>query len=823
MKISRILLLCLLFATLNAQVTSSLRVGAYENAPRIYTGADGQLRGFWYELTEHISEKEGWKLTWVPGTWGECLDRLERNEIDIMVDVAYTPERAGRVLFQNEIVILSWTRIYIRKGTAMENILDLDGKDVAVMKGSFNVEGPEGLKHLMRQFGIDCHLIELTDYREVFEHVDRGAAFAGVVNKDFGALMENEYDVSRTPVIFQAAQLKYACAPDSPRSPGLINTLDHHIRLLKSDNNSTYYMLMDKYFGESERNLTFPLWLKITLPLLIFFVLLFLTFTWLLRKQVKNKILNLKKEIRERKEAENDLLYTKHFLNNVLESVQDGISVLDTDLTVRHVNSVMKKWYDLNTPLEGKKCYEVYHNKKEPCDPCPTMRCITSGKTEHLVHRGLPGSSAVWIELYSYPMKDPVSGKVTGVVEFVRDITHQKKAEEQLHEALEKATESDRLKSAFLANISHEIRTPMNGILGFTHLLQKETDNPETRSEYLRIIENSSVRLMDIINDLVDIAKIESGQMPLHMEKIDIHQKMKDLYAFFQPQAEDKGLHLGFDCHIDGPERYFECDRDKLYSILANLIRNAIKYTVKGYVEFTCEKKGENVEFYVKDSGKGIPEEKQKHIFERFIRLDQEESEFDEGVGLGLPITKAYVEMLGGEIGVTSTPGEGSCFRFTIPCKEIGVDVSDTPLENKHQSDEDKKQIPKLDILIAEDDDFSFLYLQTLLRDHAGQILQARTGREAVDLCREHPELDLLLLDVRMPVMDGYEAAQKIREFNKDIIIIAQTAHAFTEDRDKVIDAGCNDYISKPILDEKLFSLLERYFSSDPHKIKKGS
>ncbi|MBW6457934.1 MAG: response regulator, partial [FCB group bacterium] len=596
-----------------------------------------------------------------------------------------------------------------------------------------------------------------------------------------------------------------------------------HIRQLKNDNNSIYYFFLDKHFGKTERTFLFPAWLKIVLPFLAFFALLFFIFTWLLKKQVKNKILSLEKEIRERKEAEEDLRKTKYSLNSIFESIQDGISVLDTDLTVLHVNSVMKKWYKLNVPLEGKKCYEVYHNRKEPCDPCPTLRCIGSGETEHMVHRGLPGSSATWIELYSYPMKDPVSGKVTGVVEFVRDITRQKNVEEDLRHALEKATESDRLKSAFLANISHEIRTPMNGLLGFTHLLQKDSDDPATRAEYLRIIENSGLRLLDIINDLVDIAKIESGQMPMHIEKINIHQKLKDLYTFFKPQAEEKELRLSLCCDLEGPDVYVESDRDKLYSILVNLIKNAIKYTAKGYVEFGCSKKDTNIEFYVKDSGKGIPEEKQNHIFERFVRLDQGKTEFDEGVGLGLPITKAYVEMLGGQIRFVSEQGNGSCFYFTIPCKESETDISNMQEEEKPPEDNKINDMRKLNILVAEDDDFSFLYLQTLLRDHAGQILQARTGREALDLCREHPELDLLLLDVRMPVMDGYEAAQKIREFNKDLIIIAQTAHAFIEDRDKVIRAGCNDYISKPILEEDLFGLLERYFSSDRPETKKGS
>ena len=393
----------------------------------------------------------------------------------------------------------------------------------------------------------------------------------------------------------------------------------------------------------------------------------------------------------------------------------------------------------------------------------------------------------------------------------IQDITQAKRAEKELIKAKERAEESDRLKSTFIANMSHEIRTPLNGILGFTELLNMPNLTGKEQHDYLEIIRKGGNRMLKIINDIIDISKIESGQMQISISRTDIREQTESIYSFFSPEAEAKGIRLICKNTLLAEEAIINTDAFKIYDIQTNLIKNAIKFTPSGSVEFGFEKKNNYLEFFVKDTGIGISDKQKEFIFERFRQGNDTLTRNFEGSGLGLSISKAYAEMLGGKIWFESEYGKGSVFHFIIP-------YNSQPDSNPAAGEmipgrTGVSEIRNLVILIVEDDQPSELYISRLLSPFSKKILKAETGTQAVEICRNNADINLVLMDIELPEMDGYEATHQIRQFNKDLIIIAQTAFGLTGDKERALEAGCDDYISKPIHSKILFELIKKYFN----------
>jgi CheY-like chemotaxis protein/nitrogen-specific signal transduction histidine kinase len=409
-----------------------------------------------------------------------------------------------------------------------------------------------------------------------------------------------------------------------------------------------------------------------------------------------------------------------------------------------------------------------------------------------------------------YSAKIIYINKESCILSSINDITERKHAELELIKAKGQAEESNRLKSAFLTNMSHEIRTPMNGILGFTELLKEPNLTAEEQQDFISTIEQSGERLLNTINSIVDISKIESGMMKVVIKESSINRQIDFIYNFFKPEVESKGIKFFFKNGLQSKEVIIKTDPEKLIAILTNLVKNAIKFTNEGSIELGYEKTGEYLEFFVKDSGIGIPKRQEELIFERFRQGSESLNRNYEGSGLGLSISKSYVEMLEGKIWVESEEGKGSTFYFTIPNNSV--------LEEKHTINDAVTskykdiRIKKLKILVVEDDEISYSLMSRILQKISFEILHAKTGIEAIESCRNNPDIDLVLMDIRMPVMDGHEATRQIRKFNKDVIIIAQTAYVLSSDSEKAIKSGCNEYISKPIDKTLLFELIKKHF-----------
>lgn len=372
--------------------------------------------------------------------------------------------------------------------------------------------------------------------------------------------------------------------------------------------------------------------------------------------------------------------------------------------------------------------------------------------------------------------------------------------------------------------MSHEIRTPMNGILGFADLLKEPQLTGKVQQEYIRIIRKSGVRMLNIINDIVNISKIESGLMEANIQELNINHNFEFIHKFFELEIEKKEISFVIKKALSKKEAIIKSDSEKIYSILTNLVKNAIKHTEKGTIELgyvVQTEKGpsgselEFLEFYVKDTGIGIPKERQMAIFERFTQGDISDKMACQGAGLGLSISKAYVEMLGGKIWVESEQGKGSTFYFTLP---YGIKQQQKRTFEKHDV---RSKIPKkitdlkalgLKILIVEDDKISRMLLSLMVKDYGSVVFEAKNGLEAVAIARNNLDIDLILMDIQMPEMNGYEATQQIRKFNNNVIIIVQTACGLSDDKEGLIKTGCDDYILKPINKNKLFALVQRYF-----------
>lgn len=393
-----------------------------------------------------------------------------------------------------------------------------------------------------------------------------------------------------------------------------------------------------------------------------------------------------------------------------------------------------------------------------------------------------------------------------GVIFTALDITERKKTETELITAKEKAEESDRLKSAFLANMSHEIRTPMNGILGFTNLLKEKKLTGDKQSHYIQIIEKSGHRMLETINDIIDISKIEAGQVEVEESVVCVNAILKEHHSFFYQEAERKGLEFTYELSLQDSDSIIITDRHKLESILTNLIKNAIKYTESGNITFgyTLKKQNKNklIEFFVQDTGIGISSDRINAVFNRFEQADIEDKKAYEGSGLGLAISKSYVEMLGGAISVKSIEGKGSLFSFVIPYIHRN---QNTVSDQQQASGSTTENLKNLSVIVAEDDESSRMFFETILEDKFGKLRFTSTGKETIDLCRVHDDTAIILMDIKMPDMNGYEATREIRKFNRDVIIIAQTAYAMVGDREKALAAGCDDYIVKPIDTKELF------------------
>ena len=392
-----------------------------------------------------------------------------------------------------------------------------------------------------------------------------------------------------------------------------------------------------------------------------------------------------------------------------------------------------------------------------------------------------------WVEAQAAVETRDENGKPLTLVGSSLVITTRKKMEMELTTARDRAEESNRLKSAFLANMSHEIRTPLNAIVGFSGILAS-TDEEEEKQEYVSIIENNNTLLLQLISDILDLSKIEAGTLEFQYSNIDLNKMLNELTSSLQLKIKSEKVQLT--CHLAEKNCFIHTEKNRLSQLLINLISNAINFTTEGYIRFGYELRGKEIYFYVSDTGCGIPKDKQKSIFGRFVKLNS----FEQGTGLGLSICQTLVEHMGGTIGVDSEEGKGSTFWFTLPYK-AAIAVEESIKKEEIQPISIEKN--KFTILIAEDNESNYKLFASILKGEY-QLIHAWDGQEAVEMFKQYNP-QIILMDINMPVMDGYEATKEIRKYSAKVPIIAITAFAYASDEQRVMESGFDGYMPKPI------------------------
>jgi PAS domain S-box-containing protein len=505
------------------------------------------------------------------------------------------------------------------------------------------------------------------------------------------------------------------------------------------------------------------------------------------------------RDITDRKRAEEELKQSHAFSESLLKTIPFGMDIVDEAGNILFQSDNFIRLF--GEKAVGRKCWELYRDDKKQCSDCPLKQGITVGETEAYESHGVLGNRIFEINHTGMMYQ----GK-KAMLEIFQDITERKTNEEELIMAKEKAEESDRLKTAFLHNISHEIRTPMNAIVGFSALLSETEIDDQTRKSYIEVIVQGSNHLLSIITDIVDISNIEANIIKTVKNEININLTLKSLYNQFIHRADEKKIKLICETGLSDSDSLIVTDSTKLTQILSNLISNALKFTEKGYINIWYELKENFLEFCVEDSGIGISQEHHTRIFDRFYQVQNTKDRLYEGTGLGLAISKAYVELLGGKIWISSEPGKGASVFFTIPYEK---QVTKTGSVDEKKAD-DRIIFPvKKIILVAEDVESNFKLIKYFLSGSNVEVLHAYNGKEAVEKCLSEGNIDLVLMDIKMPVMDGYTAVKLIREKNSSIPIIAQTAYA--DDKDKAIECGCSGLISKPFDKKGLLKIISDF------------
>ena len=521
------------------------------------------------------------------------------------------------------------------------------------------------------------------------------------------------------------------------------------------------------------------------------------------------------KALHELKKKEEQLRQSEQFFKRIMDAANDAIILLDEEFNIRLWNGAAIKIFGFS------RQNVIDQNIFESIFP-ENYKTLINNYSKQIFEKSKKDTTGFTFGLSAKKKSGeliPIEISMSGtefrnekyLVVIAKDITQRKKTEKELLKAKEKAEESDNLKTAFLSNMSHEIRTPMNAIVGFSQLLSNPNFDQSKKDLFVEQININSESLLKLIEDIIYISKIEAGKIEIIKTDYSLNLLMQELYTSFlehKRRMEKENVELRLNLAIKNEEPIINTDVQRLKQILSNLIGNALKFTEKGFVEFGYRlQDDEHLLFYVQDTGMGINKEKIKYVFDRFTKVSAKKTKLYGGTGLGLSISKHLVEYLGGKIWVESEENKGSIFKFTHPFKINQIKIKP---DKRFSITNINKILENIKILVAEDEEINFLFLKETLTQSGAIVDWAKNGKEAVDL-NQNKDYDVILMDIKMPIMDGYEATKEIKAQKPESLIIAQTAYALPDEREMGYIAGCDDYLSKPIDPINLIKMIKQH------------
>ncbi len=749
-----------------------VRIGAYENPPKIFVDNNGNVSGFWPDLIAEIASREGWRVEYVFGTWSEGLERLRRHEIDIMPDVAFTEKRTHEFFFSERTVLMSWSRLYVHKHeTTIRSIRDLDHKRIAALRSSVNLDGDGGLKDIVRGFNLDCTFEELDDYGQVFRAISEGRVDAGVTNRNFGNRYAADYDVEKTPIIFQPINMKFALPRGLRLAPLLLRGIDKRMTELIEAADSPYYQLLAKYFeAEIARKpvMVFPQWASRALRGGAFLLITFLVAVIVSRIQVRRKT----NEVRQKNEA---LAAEKERLAVTLASIGDGVIATDLDGKVVLLNKVAERltgWPQEEAngqPLE--KIFNIVDEKTRKPRTDPVRSVLDSGEivgmANHTVLVSRNGRE-MSIADSGAPIRDPQS-KIIGVILVFRDVTDKRRMEED-------ALKVRKLESVgvLAGGIAHDFNNILVSVIGNIGMALTGISPTDERYDLLKEAEKASLRARDLTQQLLTFSK--GGEPVKEIASID---------AIIRDSADFvlRGSNVRCEYRFSDDLHLLEIDTGQISQVIQNIVMNANQAMPDGgVIMITCGNcddaaaeepvlgRGKYVKMRIKDQGVGIPANLVERIFDPYFTTKHQ------GNGLGLSITHSIIRKHDGHIAVHSEPGKGSTFTIYLPASEKSV-----PASVARSADAVEECSGK--ILLMDDDEMVRTVTRTMLCRIGYEVVLAEDGREALAQYEQaiaaSAPFDLVIVDLTVPGgMGGNEAAKAIRAIDPEARIVVSSGYS---------------------------------------------